>query len=116
MIGYRPEVTREGFEMAKTSLGTLPTTTPTLVSEALGRIPEGGVLTVAVSGNCAITIRLWNPSVKRWEIPGSATTDYTKTFAASAASFDYFRGPVGALFHIKSDTGSITGHSNGDAV
>lgn len=101
----------------KTSHGNWPTSAPTLKSQALGRIPEHGVLSIATTVAASLTIRLWNPGAERWEKPGSASTDYTKTFASGEVpAFDYFRGPPKALFHIVSSASSNAGYSNADDV
>jgi hypothetical protein len=69
---------------------------------------------IQVNGACAVTLYLWSPASGGWVLPSSASASYQKTFAA--AGMDYFTAPPGALFFIKSDTGSITGYTDAPAA
>lgn len=98
------------------SLGTLPTGDPASTTDrhgptaSLGRAKDGGRVLIEVNGACVLTLRLWSPLTSTWRYPASASSGYQKTF--TAAGMDYFDIPPGAHFHLKSDTGSITGYAD----
>lgn len=102
-------------QMPTRSLGILSQSTPTVISQALGKVPDYAAVMVQVDGACAVTLYLWSPAGNGgWVLPSSASASYQKTFAA--AGMDYFTAPPGALFALKSDTGSITGYTDAAAA
>lgn len=90
------------------ALGTSDPTATTLakaLTEAHGRVGDNGTVTVEVSGACTVTIYTYGPGSNTWKPPGASSSAYQKVF--SAAGKDYFVASPGALFFLKSDTGSL---------
>lgn len=70
--------------------------------EALGKMPDSGILMVEADDACTISIKCFSYASNKWRTPGSSSADFQKTFAAGA--FDFFEAPANALFHLKVDT------------
>lgn len=109
-----PEAVFTAVGTASRSLGTLPTAAPTRKVDAHGRASLYGHVVVEVSGACIVTIHLWSPASNSWVKPGSASSSYQKTF--TGAGMDFFAVRPGTLFFIQSDTGSITGYTDGEPI
>lgn len=111
-----PEASYSSAGMATRSLGILPLTLapPTARYQAHGRVGLYGTVSVQVSGACVVTLWCYSPASNTWVNPGSASSSYQKTF--TGAGMDYFSVRPGTLFYITSDTGSITGYTDGDAI
>lgn len=95
------------------NMGTLPTSAPTVAGDAHGRVPAHGLVSIGVSGACTVELFIYSSSMG-WKHPSSGSGGYSKTFSESA--FDYLAAHPGELFYIKSDTGSITGHTDGERL
>lgn len=111
-----PEASYSSAGMATRPLGTLPLTLapPTARYQAQGRVGDYGTVTVEVSGACVVTLWCFSPASNSWINPGSATSSYQKTF--TGAGMDFFAVRPDTLFYITSDTGSITGYTDGEAI
>lgn len=100
--------------------GAITNATPSKIDDARGRIPQGGVLTLEVSdpsADCAITLMIWSYMQNKWILPGSNSSDHTKTFlAANNECYEYFSGQPGALYCYKASISSIDAWDNGDPV
>lgn len=114
MSGLYPQPVFTQPEMPSRALSTLATADPTVVGDAIGRVPENSCVAVEVNKACVITIFTWMPTSGTWKNPGSAASSYQKTF--TAAGWDYFVCPPGAKFALKSDTASTTAWTSAPAV
>lgn len=103
-----PQDTRALLRLPNRSLGTLPSASPTVKGDAHGIVSDGNTVMVEVSGACTINIFLWSPISGAWRLPGSASSQYQKIFAA--AGMDYFTAPSGARFYIQASSGTVTGY------
>lgn len=113
--------TRKGTKMPSPANSfTLAAADPTAVNktdaalEALGRVPDSGIVVVEMNAGATISLRVFSLASNAWRYPGADAASYQKAFAA--AGIDFFEAPPGALFHLRSATGTPTGYHSGDRV
>lgn len=83
----------------------LTSSTPTLRTQAHGKVKDHPRVVIDVDGACTVTVRVWSEGPQAWRYPAASSTNYQKTFAA--AGWDYFELPVGSLFHLSVDSGTV---------
>lgn len=101
------------------SNGEFPTAAPSALSDAMGKIPDGNILTVELgtlgTGSAVISMLVWSVPQQKWVYPGSNAANFTKTFSsANLPAYDFFKGCAGQAYYLKSDTANIKGYDNGD--
>lgn len=119
----RINVRTAGYQMPKSGSDvTLNTTTPTspalglpgAKTEAHGRVPDSGAVTVEVDGACTVSIYVYSLASNKWRLPGADSASYQKVFAG--AGYDFFQAPPGALFRLVVASGTVAAWHSGDAV
>lgn len=113
--------TRKGTKMPDPEMSfTLAAANPTAITpkdaegEALGRVPDSGIVVVEMNEGATITLRVFSRASNTWRYPGADAASYQKVFAE--AGIDFFEAPPGALFHLRSASGTPTGFHSGNAV
>lgn len=92
----------------------LPTSTPTLQSQAQGKVKETERIMVEVDGAATLTLYIWSPVSGAWRTAGATTAKYEIAFAA--AGMDFFVAPTGAKFYIKVASGTVKAWTDGMPV
>ncbi len=82
---------------------------------AIGKIPDSGVVAVEARVAETLTIYTYNPASRHWIFPGTDSGSYQKDFTTSG-NFDFFEGPPGALFYIKSSSTTNNIYHSGDDI
>lgn len=93
---------------------------PTLVTQAMGRANETGLIGVLANQACTLTIRYFSKKYAEdntgdgWVLGSSLAAGYARAYAA--AGYDFFSLPPGALFHIASSADTTDIYHDGKEV
>lgn len=106
------QVVKNGLKMPHKA-AVLGSAAPTLETQAMGKIPDGGVVSVQSAAAVVHSIMIYSVMTSTWIYPGTDSGSYQKTFTTDG-NLDFFEGPAGAKFFIFAASGTPTVYHSGD--